>query len=61
MSILQPSLGNISTHQKAALCPTKSLSLETIVEKLADSLANVRVDLDPHQVEAALFAFRSPV
>lgn len=30
------------------------------VEKLAAVLADAQVDLNPHQVEAALFAFRSP-
>ena len=31
------------------------------VEKIAASLADAQVDLNPHQVEAALFAFRSPL
>src|ERR1700674_1292608 len=30
-------------------------------EKLAGALLNVQVDLKPHQVEAALFAFKSPL
>ncbi len=30
-------------------------------EKLSQSLLNATVDLNPHQVEAALFAFRSPL
>lgn len=30
------------------------------VEKLASALADAQVDLNPHQVEAALFAFRNP-
>ena len=30
------------------------------VEKLAAALSDAQVDLNPHQVEAALFAFRSP-
>src|SRR5258707_11873797 len=30
------------------------------MEKLASVLAAAQVDLNPHQVEAALFAFRSP-
>src|SRR6266480_148965 len=30
------------------------------MEKLATVLADAQVDLNPHQVEAALFAFRSP-
>ncbi len=31
------------------------------VQKLTASLADAQVDLNPHQVEAALFAFRSPL
>ena len=31
------------------------------VEKLATALADAQVDLNPHQVEAALFAFNSPL
>jgi Flp pilus assembly protein CpaB len=31
------------------------------MDKLAASLADAQVDLNPHQVEAALFAFRSPL
>ena len=31
------------------------------VEKLAATLSSAQVDLNPHQVEAALFAFRSPL
>ena len=30
------------------------------VEKLAAALSDAQVDLNPHQVEAALFAFRNP-
>jgi len=36
-------------------CPSDSL------EKLAGALVDAKVDLNPHQVEAALFAFRSPL
>jgi ERCC4-related helicase len=31
------------------------------VEKLASTLVDAQVDINPHQVEAALFAFRSPL
>lgn len=31
------------------------------MEKLAASLADAQVDLNPHQIDAALFAFRSPL
>ena len=43
-------------HELTKRCPSDSL------EKLASSLLDVRakVDLNPHQVEAALFAFHSP-
>ena len=30
-------------------------------EKLSQSLFNATVDLNPHQIKAALFAFRSPL
>jgi adenine-specific DNA-methyltransferase len=39
---------------------TKRCSSDSI-EKLAASLADAQVDLNPHQVDAALFAFRSPL
>ncbi len=31
------------------------------MQKLASTLVDAQVDLNPHQVEAALFAFRSPL
>ncbi len=31
------------------------------VEKLTAALADARVDLNPHQIDAALFAFKSPL
>ena len=31
------------------------------IEKIASSLAGAKVDLNPHQIDAALFAFRSPL
>jgi len=36
-------------------CPSDSL------EKLSSTLSNAQVDLNPHQIEAALFAFKSPL
>lgn len=42
-------------HELTKRCPSDS------VEKLAASLADAQVDLNPHQVEAALFAFQSPL
>ncbi len=41
-------------HELTRRCASDSL------EKLASVLADAQVDLNPHQVEAALFAFRSP-
>ncbi len=41
-------------HELAKRCSSDS------VEKLAAVLSDAQVDLNPHQVEAALFAFRSP-
>src|SRR3989441_4025937 len=41
-------------HELTKRCASDS------VEKLATVLADAQVDLNPHQVEAALFAFRSP-
>ncbi|MDD5531009.1 MAG: SNF2-related protein [bacterium] len=39
---------------------TKKVSSEK-VEKLSQSLFNATIDLNPHQIDAALFAFRSPL
>lgn len=41
-------------HELTKRCASDS------VEKLAAVLADAQVDLNPHQIEAALFAFRSP-
>jgi ERCC4-related helicase len=42
-------------HELTKRCPSDS------TEKLAASLMDAQVDLNPHQVDAALFAFRSPL
>jgi adenine-specific DNA-methyltransferase len=42
-------------HELTRRCPADS------VEKFAAALADAQVDLNPHQVDAALFAFRSPL
>lgn len=42
-------------HELQRRCAADSL------EKLAGALVDAQVDLNPHQVEAALFAFRSPL
>ncbi|NLS93968.1 MAG: DEAD/DEAH box helicase family protein [Planctomycetaceae bacterium] len=41
-------------HELTRRCPSDS------VERLAGALVDAQVDLNPHQIEAALFAFRSP-
>ena len=42
-------------HELAKRCSSDSL------EKLAEAVASAQVDLNPHQVDAALFAFNSPL
>lgn len=42
-------------HELTKRCPSDSL------EKLAGTVAGAQVDLNPHQVDAALFAFHSPL
>jgi hypothetical protein len=42
-------------HELTKRCPPDS------VEKLAGAVASAQVDLNPHQVDAALFAFKSPL
>jgi superfamily II DNA or RNA helicase len=42
-------------HELTRRCSSES------VEKLASALADAQVDLNPHQIEAALFAFQNPL
>jgi adenine-specific DNA-methyltransferase len=42
-------------HELTRRCPPDS------VEKLTGALVDAQVDLNPHQIAAALFAFRSPL
>src|SRR5271155_4021434 len=42
-------------HELTKRCPSDSM------EKLAGAVAGAQVDLNPHQVDAALFAFNSPL
>lgn len=42
-------------HELTKRCSSNSL------EKLSSTLSNAQVDLNPHQIEAALFAFKSPL
>ena len=53
---------NYTPHQKYYFA--KQLTLlrpPREVEALASSMSGVKVDLNPHQVEAALFALKSPI
>src|SRR5688572_28931928 len=53
-------MGFTDYHAKYwALDLTKRRATDSI-EKLATAVAGAQVDLNPHQVDAALFAFRSP-
>ncbi|MBZ5700464.1 MAG: DEAD/DEAH box helicase family protein [Acidobacteriia bacterium] len=57
-----PSLNAISEyHAKYYAHLLKRRSSSSDLGKLGQSLLNASVDLNPHQVEAALFAFRSPL
>src|SRR5436309_6969556 len=47
-------------HAKYFAYELTKRSASDSVEKLASVLSDAQVDLNPHQVEAALFAFRSP-
>lgn len=52
---LTPHHAKFFAHELTKRCSADSL------EKLAGALVDAQVDLNPHQVEAALFAFRSPL
>ncbi|MBN1548044.1 MAG: DEAD/DEAH box helicase [Syntrophaceae bacterium] len=52
---LTPCHAKYFAYELTKRCSSNSL------EKLAASLSDAQVDLNPHQVEAALFAFRSPL
>lgn len=52
--MLTPYHAKYFAYELTKRCPSNSL------EKLTASLADAQVDLNPHQIEAALFAFKSP-
>jgi superfamily II DNA or RNA helicase len=52
---LTPHHAKFFAHELTKRCSADSM------EKLAGALVDAQVDLNPHQVEAALFAFRSPL
>lgn len=57
MNSITPHQAKYFAYELTKQCPSNS------VDKFASTLANVQavVDLNPHQVDAALFAFRSPL
>lgn len=52
---LTPFHAKYFAYELTRRCPSDS------VQKLASTLVDAQVDLNPHQIEAALFAFRSPL
>jgi superfamily II DNA/RNA helicase len=48
-------------HAKYFAYELTKRSSSNSIEKLAASLSDAQVDLNPHQIDAALFAFRSPL
>src|SRR5437667_8480777 len=55
MSKITPYHAKYFAHELTKRCSSDSL------EKLSSTLSNAQVDLNPHQIEAALFAFKSPL
>jgi SNF2 family DNA or RNA helicase len=52
---------NTSFHAKYFAAELLRRSASDDIDKLSMSLFDASVDLNPHQIEAALFAFRSPL
>ena len=50
-----------SYHSQYYACELTRRSASDSIAKLGPSLFNAQVDLNPHQLDAALFAFRSPL
>ena len=48
-------------HSKYYACELTRRWPSDNAEKLSQSLNNATIDLNPHQIDAALFAFRSPL
>jgi SNF2 family DNA or RNA helicase len=57
---LQGRMQTTAYHAKLYAHELTKRSASDNVEKLATALSEAQVDLNPHQIEAALFAFRSP-
>jgi len=52
---LTPYHAKYFAHELTRRCPSDS------IDKLSSTLLDAQVDLNPHQIEAALFAFKSPL
>lgn len=55
------SKGLTDYHAKYFAYELTKRSASNSLEKLSSTLSNAQVDLNPHQIEAALFAFKSPL
>jgi len=53
--LISPYQAKYYTYQLTKRCPSDT------PEKLSAILSNAQVDLNPHQIDAALFAFKSPL
>lgn len=52
----------LTSHQAKYIAPDLTLQHAGAgIERLGQALFNASVDLNPHQIEAAVFALRSPV
>jgi hypothetical protein len=55
LQMITPYHAKYFAYELTKRCPSDS------IEKLAGVVASAQVDLNPHQVDAALFAFNSPL
>lgn len=55
INVLTPYHAKYYAHELTRRCPSDS------IDKLSSTLLDAQVDLNPHQIEAALFAFKSPL
>lgn len=61
ITLLDNSIQVTPCHAKYVAYELTLRSPSDSIQKLASTLLDAQVDLNPHQVEAALFAFRSPL
>ena len=58
---MTPRLLTPQQSQYVAWQPTRRAVVDDTVESLASTLVDSQIELNPHQVEAALFACRNPL